>query len=131
MEFRAQKAQLDHMLDWVEGEATRAHLNQRAVREVRLACEEALVNVIDHAYQGQANRTLDIECARDEHELKVTIRDRGAAFDPRSVPEPDTGATLDERRVGGLGVFMVRHLVDDLNYQRMGDQNILTLLKKG
>jgi anti-sigma regulatory factor (Ser/Thr protein kinase) len=131
MEFRAQRAHLDQILDWVETEAAKAHLNQRAVREIRLACEEALVNVIDHAYKGLPDRMLSVECLPKEHQLQVVIRDSGRPFDPRTAPQPDTGASIDERRIGGLGIFMLRQLVDGMDYHRQQDQNILTLVKKG
>jgi anti-sigma regulatory factor (Ser/Thr protein kinase) len=120
---------LDRMLEFVDGQAASAHLDSKARREVRLACEEALVNVIDHAYQGQTG-VLHIDIVPGDHQLQITIRDTGGAFDPRSVPEPDILATATDRRVGGLGVHLIRNLVDTFDYHRRQGENILTLIKR-
>ena len=83
--------------------------------EVQTAVDEACTNVILHAYSGEEG-TIAISCELQDHDFVITIRDNGRPFDPSSVPSPDLEAALEERRVGGLGVHLMRKLMDDVSY---------------
>jgi serine phosphatase RsbU (regulator of sigma subunit)/anti-sigma regulatory factor (Ser/Thr protein kinase) len=96
--------------------------------EVQLTVEEAVVNIVRHAYPHEPG---DIELrwrAGDAGRVTIEIEDTGVPFDIRSVPAPDLQADLADRRVGGLGVFFIMNLVDEVDYKRDGDKNVLTLV---
>ena len=79
------------------------------------AVDEASTNVIKYAYNGQGG-FFHISCELQGHEIVVTIRDRGKQFDPNSVPLPDVDADLENRRVGGLGIYMMKKMMDRVSY---------------
>ena len=79
------------------------------------AVDEASTNVIKYAYNGQGG-FFQISCELQGQEIVVTIRDRGKQFDPNSVPPPDVDADLENRRVGGLGIFMMKKMMDVVSY---------------
>ena len=98
--------------------------------QMNLAIEEAVVNVIDYAYPEGTTGTVNIEAQANDVRLKFVISDYGKFFDPTNVPSVDTTLSLEERSIGGLGIFMVRQLMDSVNYERIGGFNVLTLRKK-
>jgi len=94
---------------------------------IQLAVEEALVNVVVHAYAGSEG-DVEICCLRTEPQvLTCEIRDNGPFFDPLSLPQPDLLAGVAERRIGGMGVFLVRKMADQVQYRRENSTNILSL----
>ena len=96
---------------------------------VNLALDELLTNTISYGYDdGEAHR-IDIALRLDSGAVVVVIVDDSAAFDPTQVPEPDTGASLDEREIGGLGLLLVSQMMDGFEYRREDDRNVVTLTK--
>ena len=94
---------------------------------VQLAVEEALVNIIRYAYQGQ---TGDIELRggiADDQRFVIEILDSGVPFDVYTLPKPDIHCSIKDRKVGGLGVFLIQRMVDELLYRREGGKNVLTM----
>ena len=94
-----------------------------------MALEEAVTNVILYAYPAGADGLVNIEAVLREHSLEFIITDSGVAFDPTVVPEADTTLSAAERAIGGLGIHLVRQIMDEVRYQRLDDKNILTLIK--
>lgn len=97
--------------------------------KLELVMEELAVNVINYAYpDGRGD--LEIQCLLDENGGKrrfcVKLKDWGAPFDPLNRDTPDTEQDIEERPVGGLGIFLVREMSDSLDYEREGDANVLT-----
>lgn len=104
-------------------------IDMALANSMNLAIEEAVVNVMNYAYpKGQSGKVL-LEAYANEERLKFVITDSGTPFDPTSTAEPDVNADLDERPIGGLGIFLVRQLMDSVNYERVNGENILTLRK--
>ena len=106
------------------------NLDKSLARQLQLAVEEAVVNVIEYAYPADTEGSVDITMMFDGHWLKVVIDDSGVAFDPTAEKKVDTTLSVEERRVGGLGIYLVRELMDSINYERINGHNILTLIKK-
>ncbi len=99
---------------------------------IELATEELLVNIINYAYPPGSNGWIDLTCETgDPGELVMTIRDAGSPFNPLDLSVPDTDAPLNHRDVGGLGVLLVRKMADDIEYQRHGEINLVTLRFRG
>ena len=97
---------------------------------LNLAMEEAVVNVMKYAYPDESGRSIDIDAIIDDNEVTFIIDDSGIPFDPTSIAEPDTNLSADERPIGGLGIHLVRQLMDSILYERRDNHNILTIKKK-
>lgn len=102
---------------------------------LRLAIEEAVVNVIRYAYPPETEGTVkveaDVRASADESQyLRIRIVDSGVAFDPTKAAEVDTSLSAEERPIGGLGILLMRELMDSINYEREDGLNILTLKKR-
>lgn len=117
--------------EFVTRAAKAAGFGPTAVYAVEMAVDEACTNIIEHAYGGEGRGDIECTCWVDDGELTVTLRDYGSPFDPSSVPEPDINAGLEERREGGLGLYLIRNLMDEVDFEFTSDSgNILTLVKR-
>ena len=94
--------------------------------KIRLCSEEAVVNVVNYAYEG-GNGFLDIETEAAEGCFILKLKDAGTPFDPLSAPEPDITLAADEREIGGLGIFLCKQMMDEVHYAYEGGCNILTM----
>jgi anti-anti-sigma factor len=112
----------------IEG-AREAGLDEHDVWEVQLAVDEAATNVIQHSYAGEPG-PMTIETRHNGDEYEITIRDRGRPFNPDTVPEPDLVSPLEERRTGGLGIYLMRKLMDTVEFRFEADQNVLVMAKR-
>ena len=104
-------------------------LDSIVAMQVKLAIEEAVVNVMKYAYPQGTRGDVTIEAVSNDMRLKFTIIDSGKPFDPTVLPEVDTTLPAKERRIGGLGIHIVRQFMDSINYERSGNLNILTIRK--
>lgn len=99
-------------------------------RCIRLAVEEAVVNVISYAYSEGQEGDISIVAQANSKRLQFIITDSGIPFDPTEASQVDITLPAEERRIGGLGIHLVRELMDSINYERENGKNILTLVKK-
>ena len=97
---------------------------------LNLALEEAVANVIDYAYPEGTEGEVIIDAAVTDTALTFTITDNGKPFDPTARPEVDINAAVEDRPIGGLGIHLVRQIMDDVRYERRGEKNVLILTKK-
>ena len=102
---------------------------QKTVSEIKLALEEILVNIQSYAYTDKEAHEITVMLSADAAEFVAKIIDDGRAFNPLEVKAPDIIQPLDKREVGGLGIFLVRSVMDGVDYKRENGKNIL-LLKK-
>ena len=109
---------------WVK----KASLSARGENELLLAVEEVFVNIVKYAYAESLGK-VTIYCRMDKDNLILQIKDEGISFNPLQLPEPHLVSCLKERKVGGLGVFLMRKLVNNVKYEKQGKYNILTLVK--
>jgi len=122
---------LSEIADFVELAARAGELNDDQIYDVQMAVDEACANVIEHAYRGRRDGTLDIVCEKRGKEFVVTIQDFGERFDPQKVARPRTRDPLSKRNVGGLGVFFMRKMMDQVKFEfSPGSGNRLTMVKK-
>ncbi len=94
-----------------------------------LALEEVFMNVAMHGGGEQGPATVWLELERADGRLNLSLSDDGRAFDPLALPTPDLDAPLEERPVGGLGVYLVREMMDDVSYSYQGGRNCLSMWK--
>lgn len=98
---------------------------------LELALEEIVSNIIFYAYpQGETGNNITVKYEREDDTVIFTIYDRGIAFDPTKKEEADVSLSAEERNIGGLGIFLVNRIMDTMEYQRLGNENILRLTKK-
>jgi serine/threonine-protein kinase RsbW len=129
--FPGQFDSLAPLSQFVARAASAAGFDQTAVYAVEMAVDEACTNIIEHAYGGEGRGDIECTCRVSEGELTVTLRDFGYPFDPSSVPEPDIHSGLEERSEGGLGLFLIRKLMDEVRFEFTADAgNVLTLVKR-
>ena len=96
--------------------------------KIEMVLEEVLLNIINYAYSGDRPGIIKAGCLfSDEGVIVVRIIDQGVPFDPSSSPDPDTTLPLEDRDIGGLGIFLVRRMSDQVDYQRKDGQNILDI----
>jgi len=119
-----------HLTAFVEEICQEVAFDAATTMQVTLAMEEAVVNVMEYAYPAGTKGTIGIEAQANDVRLKFTITDTGAPFDPTTRGEADTSLSLEERPIGGLGIHLVRQLMDSINYERTEGRNVLTLRKK-
>ena len=122
--------QLEPMLLWILEEAKTLGFAEQKLYQIRLVAEEVLVNIINYGYPDK-NGDIQINLIPKEKEsLTIEVVDSGISFDPLSRPDPDLSLPLEDRKIGGLGVFLLRKLMDEVSYKRQDNRNILTFVKK-
>jgi serine/threonine-protein kinase RsbW len=115
--------------DYVMAAAASAGLDKRASYRLRLAVDEITTNIIvyGHANAGLQG-VLELRADMDDKTLMISIEDSGVAYDPRQAPVPDTDLPLEQRPIGGLGIYLAIRSVDEFLYEHVGDRN-RTILK--
>ena len=121
--------QVGHLSSFVKDVLARLPLPPKQAGEIRLAVEEAVVNVMEYAYPVGTEGNVTVEVKSDGRQVKFVISDTGVAFDPTKRSDADTTLSAEDRPIGGLGILLVRKLMDSINYERVDGKNILTLRK--
>jgi len=119
---------LGDIADFVGDCAAQAGLSEEAIYDVQMAVDEACTNSIQHAYAGCRDGELWICCFVEDDDFVVRITDFGTPFDPQSVPQPDITTPLEDRAVGGLGLFFMHRLMDSVRFtssQKEGNQVVM------
>lgn len=98
---------------------------------IHLVCEELVVNVVNYAYAGkdESRGFLNIEIEKTEKFISLTFIDGGVAFNPLKRKMPDTSLPLEERQIGGLGIFLTVKMMDSVSYEYKDGKNVLTVTK--
>ena len=115
---------------FVKSATTALNMETGLANQIKLAVEEAVTNIIDYAYQNGTEGNISVTIEADESRIRFIITDSGAEFDPTSVSKADTTLSVEERPIGGLGVFLVRNLMDSINYERVDGKNVLRMEKR-
>ncbi len=122
--------QIAMLPEFVETVAREAQLDHEAVFNLNLALEEAVSNVIMYAYPEGTEGIVDIDAMVDGKRISFVITDSGKPFDPTAKEEVNINTGMAERPIGGLGIHLVRTIMDTVSYERKGENNILTITKK-
>lgn len=117
---------LDDYRAFVVDSAVRASVPDALLGKLELVLEELLVNVISYAYPD-GDGEIEVACGLDGGSFTLAIRDWGPPFDPLGAEAPDLDADVDERPIGGLGIFFVKSMASDVAYARDGEANVLSL----
>ena len=123
-------AELEQLVILIDEVTEELQLDPEIGMSLNLALEEVVSNVILYAYPEGTNGTVQIVANSDGQVLVFTITDQGKAFDPTQVKEADITLSAEERAIGGLGIFIVNQIMDNVSYRRENGQNILMLTKR-
>ncbi len=127
---RAVDEELNNVIAFVTEELETVDCPMKTQMQIEVAVEELFVNIAHYAYTpniGDATIQVDINDAR---EFTVTFIDSGMQYDPLAKPDPDVTLSVEQRKIGGLGIYMVKKSMDDMRYRYEGGKNILTIVKK-
>jgi len=128
--FQASYKYLEDMRQFAAQAAKDAGMDDAEVYAVKLAVDEACTNIIEHAYGVENEGEIECTCDAEDDRLTVILRDHGKPFDPSSVTEPDLSSGLEKRPLGGLGVYLMRQLMDEVRFESRGEAgNLLTMVK--
>ncbi len=130
MQFPGSFESLDAIREFAGQAARDAGLDEKGVQAVQLAVDEACTNIIEHTYGGEDRGTIECRCSVEPTGVTVTLRDHGQPFDPSSIPEPDITCPLEDRQTGGLGLFLINKLMDDVLFESNGAGNTVRLVKR-
>ena len=125
----ARRKHLRALLDFVSESCVTLGVDDGAARDVRLAVEEACMNLIEHGYPPGPPGPIEVSITAQDARLIVEIRDRAPPFDAARVPPPDLDADWKARRIGGLGWHLIKRVMDDVVYESNAGGNRLTLVK--
>jgi anti-sigma regulatory factor (Ser/Thr protein kinase) len=133
--FAAKFEFLDEIREFVGGIARQGGFSDKDVYNIQLATDEAASNMIEHSYENIPDGVIDLSCGMeggaDGDQIRIVLIDYGEPFDPSAIPLPDLKADLSDRKIGGLGIFLMRKLMDEVHYEPKPDKsNVLTMIKR-
>lgn len=130
--FAAKFEFLDEIREFVGAVARDGGFSDKDVYNIQLATDEAASNMIEHSYENIPDGVIDLSCGMEDSSLiRIVMIDYGEPFDPSVIPMPDLQADLADRKIGGLGIFLMRKLMDEVHYEARSDKsNVLTMIKR-
>jgi len=99
-------------------------------QQMALVFDEVVANIVLYGYDDDAAHTIEVDVQLDAGVMTVTVDDDGIAFDPLGRDAPDVSSGVEEREIGGLGIHLVRTLMDEMSWERRGERNVLVLIKR-
>ncbi len=130
VELKNQLSEIERLARIVDDFGRRHQIEAQTICNMKLALDEILTNIISYAYDDAKEHIIVIRLSLDQEKWTVEVEDDGRPFNPLNAPEPDTKQLLGERPIGGLGIHLVRKLIDELEYRRQNDRNILVMRLK-
>ena len=132
VQFAAMFEFLDEIREFVGEIARKNGFTDKEIYNIQLATDEAASNIIEHAYEGVSDGVMEISCGVEKNAITIVLVDHGEPFDPSDVPAPDLKADLSDRKIGGLGLFLMRKLMDEVHYiaEAKKNSNTLTMIKR-
>jgi len=116
------------LTDFVESSLEPLHPSPKAIMQIGVAIDELFSNVV--RYSGSSNMKLILNVNEDVLTAKLTFIDEGVEYDPLKKTDPDVSLSAEDREIGGLGIFLVKKIMDGVEYKRDGEKNVLTVVKK-
>lgn len=121
LKIPSQTDNLEIIRDFVAGIARKVGFGVEDTNKIELALDEACTNVIEHAYQHDESKDIDIAVKIDTNKFTIVVADRGRSFNVEEIELPDMESYLAELRVGGLGIYLIKTLMDEVDYQSKSD----------
>lgn len=131
LRIEAKKEKLREVLAFLDEELEALECDMKTVFALDLSVEEIFINIASYAYgEGEGEAEMSLDLSEADNMLTITFRDSGFPYDPLSREDPDVTLSLEERKIGGLGIFMVKKNVDEMSYEYKDGKNVLTLRKR-
>ena len=130
LRLKSQLAELARLAEEITQLGSEHHLPDEVICHLKLVMEEVVSNINRHGYGGREDGEVSVVLHLAPDAIAVTVEDAGVPFNPLDLPAPDLTAPLEARAVGGLGVYLVRQLMDGVDYREEGGRNILRLTKR-
>lgn len=131
LKISGELSNLGAVADFIADSARGSGLDERDTYQVQMATDEAVTNVIEHAYKGRPDGRIDIYCERRDDEFVIEIHDFGKPFDPAKVRTPRVKGALSRRAIGGLGIFFMKKLMDSVEFSPDAEKgNRLRMVKR-
>ena len=129
--IKAELPEIEVALDKILAVLEELNADHKTAYKVRLALDELLTNVVSYAYEYKEGGEIEIsyKIADDPRSITLSIADEGKAFNPLETEDPDLALDVSERKIGGLGIFLVKNVMDEIDYRRENERNILTIKK--
>ncbi len=114
---------------FVDQHAKSHGFNKQQIADIRLAVDEAITNIIKHAYQQDDSKSIDIEITLEENSIRIQLQDTGKKFRMKKYSEPDIEKKIKERKRGGMGLFLIHSLMDSVTYKSNNGLNEMVMCK--
>ena len=129
--FKADESLLNDVTDYVEEELEKAGFTYKDILRLKVCIEEVFINVAHYAYvETTGDVDIGVEHDKANNQVIFTFEDSGVQFNPLAKEDPDVTLTAQERQIGGLGIFICKKIMDDIQYNYTNEKNILTMMKK-
>lgn len=123
-------SEVSRLYEFIEEVGNDFSLTPDIVFNLNLVLEEAVVNIINYAYPKEDHQHIYLSAKMRDDSIVLVLTDTGKEFDPTAAPEADVTLSADEREIGGLGIFLIRQIMNEVKYERIEGKNVLTLGKK-
>ena len=123
-------SEISRLYEFVEEVGNDFELSPDIVFNLNLVIEEAVVNIINYAYPKEEHESIYLSARMHEGSIVLVLTDTGKEFDPTAAPEADVTLSANDRQIGGLGIFLIRQIMNEVKYERIEGKNVLTLEKK-
>ena len=122
-------SELDTMCRKLEKFCASLGLTKKCIFQLNLALDEIFTNIITHGFTDDVDHWIEIAISHEDGILEIRIEDTGVPFDPDMIKSPDPIHRIEDCKIGGLGIHLIKKMMDEVNYKRCGDKNIVTLRK--
>ena len=123
-------AEISKLAQFVDEVGEEFSLTPDVIFNLNLVLEEAVVNVINYAYPKEDHQNIFLSASLHEGSIVFVLTDTGKEFDPTAAPEADITLSAEDRPIGGLGIFLIRQIMNEVKYERIEGKNVLTMGKK-
>ena len=128
--FPADKKEVGRVVDFINGFLEKKDMNIKIISQIDIAVDEICSNIFNYAYMDKKGQVL-VEISYQDKMVAIRFVDTGVKFNPLEKEDPDVNLSLQERKIGGLGIYLVKQLMDDVKYEySLKNENILTIIKK-
>lgn len=130
IQIKNQVSELNYLHDEINKLLLEIPLGKNIINDVLLAVEEAIINIISYAFKDEFEHKISITINRKANSISASIEDDGIEFNPLLIAEPvDLDSSIEDRKIGGLGIFLIKKLMTEVAYERFDNKNKLTLTR--
>ncbi len=125
----SQTERLNDVREFISGQARVHGFSEDDINKITIAVDEACTNIIKHGYNYSPDKKIDVEIVRNGQDFEIIISDKGKQFDPSTIQTPDMKDYFEHYRRGGLGVYLMKRIMDRVEFNLQSDRNVLRMIK--